>query len=181
MEPEKAVKEARKVIEASFKGESYRPQLKGKSGVFVTLNKNGLLRGCIGFTLPVELSTGLRDAALSAMRDPRFPPLEEKELGEVTIEVSLLTPPELVEGPLKDIEIGRHGLLLRKGFRSGLLLPQVAVEQQWGVEEFLDGCCMKAGLAPGEWKDAEVYRFEGIVFGEETPGGKVVKRNLNEK
>jgi uncharacterized protein len=181
LEPEKAVKEARKVIESSLNGESYTPKLEGKSGVFVTITKNGKLRGCIGFTRPVELSEGLRDAALSAMRDPRFPPLTEDELNEVVVEVSLLTPPEPVKEPLKEVEIGRHGVLLRKGFRSGLLLPQVAVEQGWDVGEFLDGCCMKAGLAPGEWKDAEVYRFEGVVFGETEPGGKIVKRDLNEK
>ncbi|TRO61950.1 TIGR00296 family protein [Candidatus Bathyarchaeota archaeon] len=181
MEPEKAVKEARRIIEAHFDGKDYTPELTGRAGVFVTLTKGGLLRGCIGFSSPVELSKGLKGASLSAIRDPRFPPMTKKELGEVEIEVSLLTPPEKVARPLDEIQVGKHGLIVRKGFHSGLLLPQVAVEQGWNVEEFLDGCCLKAGLPEGSWKEAEVYRFEGTVFGEERPRGKVVKRDLDEQ
>jgi uncharacterized protein (TIGR00296 family) len=184
LEPEKAVrvvKEARRVIEAHFKGENYFPEMEGKAGVFVTLTKGGMLRGCIGFPLPVELSKGIRDAALSVIKDSRFPPLAPEELGEIIVDVSLLTPPEKVEDPLNEIVVGKHGVFVRKGFRSGLLLPQVAVEQGWDTKELLDNCCLKAGLAPGDWKDAEVHLFEGVVFGEVEPGGKVVKRDLHEK
>ncbi len=170
MELEKAVKEARRVIEAHFEGGDYTPKLEGKAGVFVTLTKNGRLRGCIGFPLPVELSTGLKEAALGAINDPRFPPLKKEELKEVRVEVSLLTPPERVENPLRSIVVGKHGIIVRRGFHSGLLLPQVAVEQGWNLEEFLDYGCIKAGLPPGCWKDAEVYRFEAKVCGEESHG-----------
>lgn len=180
MEPEEAVKEARKVIDARFRGEEYVPEAEGKAGIFVTLKKGEELRGCIGFPLPRELPGCLCEAALAATRDPRFPPLREEEMGEVTVEVSFLSPPEQVDGP-GEIEIGEHGVMLRLGHRSGLLLPQVAVEQGWDAEEFLDHCCLKAGVPPGSWKrpEAKIYRFRGVVCCEEEPCGRVVRRKLD--
>jgi uncharacterized protein (TIGR00296 family) len=168
LEPQEVVKEARKVIELHFEGKDYEPKVSGRSGVFVTLKKDGELRGCIGLPLPTELSSGLKEAALAAMRDPRFPPLREEELPDITVEVTLLGPPEPLEGP-EGLEIGRHGVMLQCRGLSGLLLPQVATEQGWSAEEFLDACCAKAGLPPGSWKDpgARVYRFEGEVYGEQ--------------
>lgn len=180
MEPEEIVREARKVLESHFEDGDYTPQVGGMMGVFVTLNKHGELRGCIGLPNPVELSEGLREAALGAANDPRFPPLGKDELKEITIEVSLLSPPERVEDPLKEIEIGKHGIIIRHGYHSGLLLPQVPVEHKWKLREFLDHGCLKAGLTPGFWKEpgVEVFRFEGIVYAEKTPGGKAVRKEL---
>ena len=180
MESEEIVREARKIIESHFKGEDYKPEVSGESGIFVTLTKKGELRGCIGLPMPVELSKGLRDAALSAINDPRFPPLTVDELDEVKIEVSLLSPPEEVERPLEEIKVGKHGIIIRYGHNSGLLLPQVPVENKWSLKEFLDYGCLKAGLTPGFWKEpgVEVLKFECIIYCEKSPGGDIIRKEL---
>ena len=131
------------------------------------------------------------DSAVSAAtRDPRFYPLSAGELGGVVFEVSVLTPPEpvQVENPkeyLGKIKVGEDGLIVEKGGYKGLLLPQVPVEWSWCEEEFLCQCCVKAGLPPDSWltKGTKIYKFQAIVFEEETPEGEVkrVKLNANEK
>ena len=162
-------------------------------GVFVTINslKGGekKLRGCIGYPYPTSpLVEAVIDSAVSAAtRDPRFYPLSLVELGNVVFEVSVLTPPEAVEveNPkeyLANIKVGEDGLIVEKGFNKGLLLPQVPVEWEWCAEEFLCQCCVKAGLPPDSWltKDAKIYKFQAIIFEEETPQGKVKRMQLGE-
>jgi len=116
------------------------------------------LRGCIGYPYPTNpLVEAVIDAAISAAtRDPRFCPLEKKDVDKVVFEVSVLTPPEHVktekpEEYLKEIKVGEHGLIIEKGPYKGLLLPQVPVEWGWCEEEFLCQCCIKAGLPPDSW------------------------------
>ncbi|RKY39548.1 MAG: AMMECR1 domain-containing protein [Candidatus Omnitrophota bacterium] len=144
------------------------PRLLKKRGVFVTLKKNGNLRGCIGYIQPVKpLIEAVRDMAIeAAFNDPRFSPLQEKEMKEIEIEISVLSPLRRVED-IKEIKVGRDGLLIRKGFSSGLLLPQVATEYNWDREEFLMHTCYKAGLSPDAWREgAEIYTFTAEVFTE---------------
>jgi uncharacterized protein (TIGR00296 family) len=155
-------------------------------GVFVTINslKKGekQLRGCIGYPYPTNpLAEAVIDSAINAAtQDPRFYPLSLNELDKVVFEVSVLTPPELVDvkNPkdyLTKIKVGADGLIIEKGFFKGLLLPQVPVEWGWCEEEFLCQCCVKAGLPPDSWltKGAKVYKFQAIIFEEETPQGEV--------
>ncbi len=164
--------------------QSFESNFSFKSGVFVTLNTAMGLRGCVGFPLPdKKLYNALSEAAIAAAtEDPRFPPVNVDELDQITFEVTVLTPPEVIhisdtmEYPSK-IKVGRDGLIVKHGFNSGLLLPQVSVEYGWTEEEFLSHTCEKAGLPENCWKDKEtqVQKFEGIVFKEETPNGKVVR------
>ncbi|MCR8453539.1 MAG: TIGR00296 family protein [Crenarchaeota archaeon] len=166
--------------------------LKEKSGVFVTLNKliagkEEELRGCIGYIQPVyPLVEATIDAAISAAtRDPRFPPLSAEELSEILVEVTILTPPELIKvsSPtdyLKEIIIGRDGLIVEyKGF-GGTLLPQVPVEYGWDVRTFLEHLCWKAFLPKDCWKwpETKIYRYQGIIFKEDKPGGSVHRIKL---
>jgi len=154
------------------------------SGVFVTLNNQMGLRGCIGYPLPdKKLYNALVDAAIaSATEDPRFPSVNSQELEEITFEVIVLAPPEVIHvSDTKEyssqIKVGRDGLIVKRGFNSGLLLPKVPIEYQWTEEEFLSHTCEKAGLPKDCWRDKEtqVQKFEGVVFKEETPNGKVVR------
>ena len=158
-----------------------------ESGVFVTINDPSGLRGCIGYPLPdKKLFNALTDAAISAAtEDPRFPPVKLSEIDKIIFEVSVLTPPiEIqIEDPLdypKKIKVGKDGLIIKAGFNSGLLLPQVPIEYGWTEEQFLSHTCEKAGLSRDFWKnkEAQVLKFEGIVFKEETPNGKVVEVKL---
>jgi AmmeMemoRadiSam system protein A len=142
-------------------------RLNEQYGIFVTLNKHGTLRGCIGHIIgdqPLYLSCQ-QMAQAAALEDPRFPPVTEKELSDLEIEISVLTPLERVKD-YSTIVIGRDGLLIRKGYYSGLLLPQVAAEYGWTTEEFLQETCHKAGLPSDAYKakDAEVYKFSAEVF-----------------
>ena len=163
-------------------------------GVFVTINKleNGeqQLRGCIGYPYPTSpLVEAVIDSAINAAtQDPRFPSLSAKELGEVVFEVSVLTPPELIEtnNPkeyLSKFKVGEHGLIVERGPFKGLLLPQVPVEWNWCEEEFLCQCCMKAGLPPDTWltKGTRIYKFKAIIFEEETPQGIVKRKAIDGK
>ncbi len=146
-----------------------------KRGVFVTLNKYGELRGCIGYPYPIfKLKDAIIDAAISAaVNDPRFPRVTKEELGDIVIELTILTTPQVLKVKPKDlpqqIEIGRHGLIVKRGIYQGLLLPQVATEYNWSAEEFLCQTCWKAGLPQDAWleKDTEVSTFEGQIFKEE--------------
>ncbi|MDD5282407.1 MAG: AmmeMemoRadiSam system protein B [Candidatus Omnitrophica bacterium] len=146
------------------------PVLMQEMGAFVTLNKHGELRGCIGNlsgTQPLYLT--VRDMAVeAAMDDPRFSALSLPELKDVSIEISVLSPLKKVDSADKII-MGKHGVLVRKGYQSGVFLPQVATETGWSKEEFLNNLCVqKAGLAQNAWKnkDTELYIFEAEVFSE---------------
>jgi hypothetical protein len=186
------VKTARKTIEYYLEtgerlktgaGERFRKKL----GVFVTLESwpKKELRGCIGYPYPTEpLIDALTNAAVSAaVHDPRFPAIDKKEFEKTIVEITVLTEPKLIgsgkELPGKII-IGKHGLIIEYGPFSGLLLPQVAVEYNWKAEEFLAETCWKAGLSPDMWldKNTRVFCFEGQIFAEETPAGKVVEKNI---
>jgi len=138
-------------------------------GAFVTLKKRGQLRGCIGYPEPIKpLGDALLDSAASAaLRDPRFPPVTPDELPDLELEVSVLTKPEPVAN-IEDIQVGKHGLIIRQGFTSGLLLPQVATEWGWDRETFLEHTCQKAGLPKDAWRgDVEILSFSAEVFGED--------------
>lgn len=145
-----------------------------KRGVFVTLTKNGSLRGCIGFPYPVmPLGEAIDHAAGAAAReDPRFLPVTKDELPAISLEVTILTVPEPLKGePAKRPEhviVGKHGLIVRGMGTSGLLLPQVATEYGWDAKTFLDHTCMKAGLSGACWtsRNVEVLTFEGQIFSE---------------
>ncbi|MCX7705786.1 MAG: AmmeMemoRadiSam system protein B [bacterium] len=146
------------------------PVLLEKRGVFVTLRKKGELRGCIGTLLPQEpLVKAVRSMAIqSATADPRFPSVSFDELKDIEIEISVLTVPVKVSGP-DDIVLGRDGVIVKKGFRQGVFLPQVADETGWTKEQFLSALCAhKAGLEPDAWKkpDTELYTFQAEVFSE---------------
>lgn len=156
-----------------------------KTGVFVTLYKDNKLRGCIGYTEPIfPLWQATIKAALgAAFEDPRFPNLEKTELDKVRIELSVLTPPELIEVKdpnkyLDKIEIGKNGLMVEYSYCKGLLLPQVATEYNWDVPTFLCNTCRKAGLPMEMWHNlkCKVYRFEAKVFKEEFKEEKEEKK-----
>lgn len=142
-----------------------------KRSVFVTLKKNGKLRGCIGLIEPpvIFLSEAIQQMALAAaFEDNRFLPLNQAELNEIKIELSVLTLPRKVSG-VEEIELGRHGVIIKQGFNQGIFLPQVAEETGWNKEKFLSELCsQKAGLAQNCWQDpsVELYIFEAQVFGE---------------
>ncbi len=161
-----------------------------KCGVFVTLNVHEKgsygLRGCIGLPYATSpLVDAVVDAAKSAaFNDPRFPTVQRHEMDGITIEVSVLTPPELIgHDDKKDlpnqVTVGRDGLIIGLGWNKGLLLPQVPVEWGWDSREFLDQCCVKAGIPKNSWlrNDTEVYTFHAILFKEEEPRG-IIKRHI---
>ena len=188
------VKTARKAIENHLSGKERAvpkvdERFRKKLGVFVTLESypKKELRGCIGYPYPTEpLINALANAAVSAaVHDPRFPAIDKKEFEKTIVEITVLTEPKLIE--VKDkkelpskIKVGKHGLIIEYGPFSGLLLPQVAVEYNWSVEEFLAETCWKAGLSPDMWldKNARVFSFEGQIFAEESPDGKVVEKKI---
>lgn len=150
------------------------PVFSEKRGVFVTLTKDGELRGCIGFPYPLmPLGDAIVHAATAAAtEDPRFPPVGKSELDGITVEVTVLTAPVTLEGdPDKRPEriiVGKHGLIVRGMGTSGLLLPQVATEYGWDATTFLDHTCMKAGLPARCWTrpSVEILTFEGQIFTE---------------
>lgn len=141
-----------------------------KKGIFITLKKHETLRGCVGFTDPVyPLINALLEASVSAaVRDPRFPPVTKKEMDKISLEITVLSPPEKIEPFPENITIGEDGLVVEKGMFKGVLLPQVPVEWEWEAEEFLCQACMKAGLSPDCWLDEEttIYTFQGQIFSE---------------
>ena len=176
------IKLARNAIETFIKErkklevpENTSDTLKERMGAFVTLNKDGLLRGCIGYSEPIEpLVDAIIDVAISAaVNDPRFSPVTTSELEDLAIEVSVLTRPELIEvnkpeDYMDKIKIGEDGLIIERGSYKGLLLPQVAVEWGWNVEEFLYNTCVKAGLTADCWlyPDVKIYKFGSQIFQE---------------
>lgn len=146
------------------------PVLNKKMGAFVTLHERGELRGCIGNLVGSQpLYLTVRDMAVeAAVGDPRFPPVKKEELKDIAIEISALSELERIADPLS-IELGVHGVLVRRGFNSGVFLPQVATETGWAKEEFLSNLCShKAGLSADAWKDkaTEIYVFTAEVFSE---------------
>jgi len=162
-----------------------------KCGVFITLNvhEKGTygLRGCIGLPYPTSpmVDAVVEAARSAAFNDPRFPPVERNEMGGLTIEVSVLTPPMHLE--LDDrrrlpghVQVGRDGLIIEMGWNKGLLLPQVPVEWGWDSGEFLDQCCVKAGISKGSWMrpDTKVYTFQAILFKEYEPRGSIKRHTL---
>lgn len=162
-----------KTIEAVVRGKK-PPQfkdvparLKQNFGVFVTINKHGNLRGCIGHIYPDKPLYLIcqQMARAAALEDSRFKPVRESELPDLEIEISVLTPFERVTD-INEIVIGRDGLIVRRGYLSGLLLPQVATEYGWDVVEFLENTCEKAGLPRDAYKlkDTEIYKFSAQVF-----------------
>ena len=164
---------ARTVIENKARGKAV-PEFKIESsllkenrGAFVTLQKKGQLRGCIGYIQAYEPlhKTIEKMAEAAAFKDPRFPPVREKELPELDIEISVLTPLRRITD-VREIEVGKHGIYIMKGGWSGLLLPQVATEYGWDRQTFLDHTCQKAGLPSNAWKekDTEIYIFSADIF-----------------
>lgn len=160
------------------------PVFQERRGVFVTwkVHPGGLLRGCIGYPLPVlPLADAIRRAAVSAaVEDPRFPPVTAPELAGLSAEVSVLGFPSPLSPTdrARWVVPGRDGVIVETNRTSGLLLPQVAVELGWTAEELLDGTCEKAGLPPGAWRrpEVQVRTFQAEVFGEDAPGGTVHRR-----
>ena len=145
------------------------PGLSQKAAAFVTLRqRNGQLRGCIGRVEATDslLRTVENCAISAATRDHRFSPVTElAELDELVIEISVLSPFRRISSP-EEIEVGRHGLLIRQGMQTGLLLPQVASDRGWSRDEFLQAICTKAGLPSDAWHTAELSVFRAEVFEE---------------
>lgn len=176
IEKEKLLKIARRTLEtylATKNKPDFRIEdeiLKEKRGTFVTLHKNDKLRGCIGNMVGQKaLWETVRDMVIeSALNDSRFSPVTKEELNQIDIEISVLTPLERVDD-VEKIIMGKHGVIIKKGFRQGVFLPQVADETGWSREEFLSALCShKAGLPADAWKDkdVEIYIFSAQVFGE---------------
>ncbi len=178
------LKIARDSIESYINNEQSEPErenyhqkeLDENRGVFVTIHKNKELRGCIGYPYPVlPLFNAIVKAARgAAFGDPRFPVLQKDELPEINIEVSVLTEPEIinVNNPqeyIKKINIGKDGLIIEKNMYSGLLLPQVATENNFTSSQFLNCVAQKAGLGFDAWKekDSKIYKFQADIFKEE--------------
>ena len=144
------------------------PALKEHCGAFVTLHKGGKLRGCIGNLIGYKplYQTVTSMARAAAFEDPRFYPVEENEMKDIDIEISVLSPLRKIQS-IDEFQLGRHGIYIIKGEHRGTFLPQVAEETGWTKEEFFGHCARdKAGLAWNGWKDAELYVYEAIVFGE---------------
>ena len=145
------------------------PQLKEICGAFVTLHSQGMLRGCIGNIVGRRplIDTVRSMAHAAAFEDPRFPALTAGEFDVIDIEISVLSPLHEISS-IDEIETGVHGILITKGFNSGVLLPQVAVEQGWDRDTFIMHTCLKAGLPADAWKDpsAKIEIFSAVVFSE---------------
>jgi AmmeMemoRadiSam system protein A len=145
--------------------------LNERCGAFVTLHIRGELRGCVGYIeARFPLSRTVREVAeKAAFEDPRFSPLTAEELEHVAIEISVLSPLRKIED-VKEIEVGKHGLVLDAGYTRGLLLPQVATEYDWNRDQFLSHTARKAGLQPDAWKQkgVAIFIFTSDVFSETT-------------
>jgi hypothetical protein len=155
------------------KPQDYPIELDEELGVFVTLNKNNNLRGCIGYAEPIKpaIDATMDVALAAAFNDPRFPQVSPDEFDKLDFEVTVLTKPEMIvvahpKQYFDEIEIGRDGLIIQKGYAKGLLLPQVATENAFTKEEFLEHTCMKAGISADSWMDesCDVFKFQGQIF-----------------
>lgn len=170
---------ARQALEMHLRGHSFGsppeipPSLQEPGAAFVTLRSEEGLRGCVGSLEPTKplLDTVAHCAISAATSDPRFSPVDSPELGRLTIEISVLSPLQ----PLQDVSqflLGTHGVCVKAGRHRGVLLPQVAAEQGWDRETFLDFACQKARLAAGAWRQgADLHIFTAEVFGETEPPG----------
>jgi AmmeMemoRadiSam system protein A len=174
LEKKELLRLARKTIERYLvAGESASPLPAGpvfseKRGVFVTLHRDGELRGCIGYPLPLKpLGEAVREMAIAAaFDDPRFPAVAADELAGLDIEISVLTVPRAVAG-LESVRVGVDGIIIAKGTQRGLLLPQVPLEQGWDLEQYISYGCRKAGLPADEWRrGVRIETFQAVVFGE---------------
>jgi AmmeMemoRadiSam system protein A len=164
---------ARDSIEAHLKGKAATPVKTDSNvlcearGAFVSLHRQGQLRGCIGYLEAVKplLQTVREMAAAAAFHDPRFRPLQAGELADLEIEISVLSPMRLIEST-DEIETGKHGLYIVRGLNRGLLLPQVATQYHWDRQAFLEQTCCKAGLPSEAWKDpgTKIFVFSAAVF-----------------
>jgi len=191
------VRTARQAIADHFAGKNFdyvadaSSELRAPRGVFVTLfdkARSQKLRGCIGNPFPKTslINETVRCAVDAATMDPRFVPVRKDEfLQSVAMEVTVLSPLEdiVVKSPLDltlNIKVGRDGLFVDGLGTRGLLLPQVAVDEGFDEEEFLNECCLKAGLMPDAWVTGgvKVARFQGQIFSEDEPGGRVFERKL---
>ncbi len=171
------LKLARKAIASVFN--STQPEMdaggdsffKEHRGVFVTLHKEGMLRGCIGYVQAVKPLAGavVDMARAAAFEDPRFPSLAPDEFDSIDIEISIMSPLEPAHS-IRDVVVGKHGIVIRRGMMQGLLLPQVAVEENWDRETFLMHACSKAGLISSAWEDDEtsILIFTAEVFSEKS-------------
>lgn len=154
--------------EADADPSTFPDALKTPCGAFVTLNEHGDLRGCVGrFDASGPLYKVVQEMAVaSATQDYRFQPVRDEEVKDLEIEISVLTPMRKISS-IEEFELGKHGIYMKKGFRSGTFLPQVAKETGWSREEFLGHCAQdKAGIGWDGWRDADLYVYEAIVFGE---------------
>jgi AmmeMemoRadiSam system protein A len=165
---------ARATVRASVRGERLppiadHPELRALRGVFVSLHRGGALRGCLGhLEADLEVGEATRRMAVAAARDdPRFPPVSLDELDGLEVEVSVLSPFRPIAPG--DVVPGRDGLLVRRGTRAGVLLPQVAVEQHWDRPTFLGAVCQKAGLPAHAWRDPDTALF---AFGAQIVPGR---------
>lgn len=190
----KLITQLRKVLKDIFEGketldidENIKKEFSEKMGVFVTLNRyeDHSLRGCIGITEPIyPLWQAVISAGISSsFKDPRFYPLSRDELDKVVIELSFLSVPKKIDkskNVLEQFEIGKHGLIIEKEKKIGLLLPQVATDMCLTKEQFLELTCQKAGLLKEcyKQKDTNIYIFEALVFEEEYPNGPVIRKEL---
>jgi uncharacterized protein (TIGR00296 family) len=190
----KTVKYSRKTIESILKNKKIISNnldrfFKEKLGVFVTIHTypNNDLRGCMGIPYPImSLNDSIKEASKSVINDPRFPILTIEELNRILIEVTVLSKPIKIKisepiDYIKNIKIGKDGLIIKNGFHSGLLLPQVPIEHSWNIYEYLENICLKAGLPPNSWKDKEsiIYKFLGQVFSEIEPNGEIKEKYLD--
>jgi len=141
------------------------PRLMANGAAFVTINRKGTLRGCIGTIQPVMplYRAVITNAVSACSRDPRFPPMTKEELRDMEVQVTVLSSLEPLDD-IKNIQIGIHGLYIVKGINSGVLLPQVAQEYNWDVRTFLEQVAIKAGLPKEAWKDAELYSFTADII-----------------
>jgi len=189
------VRLARTSVEAYIKNKkisSIEKNSNKKAGVFVTLyyinktNNEKNLRGCIGYVFPTQnIYHSVFDAAINAAtEDPRFIAINEKELDDVIFEVSVLTKPSLIrlditDASLSKVVIGRDGLMLESRYGSGLLLPQVPVEQKWNVRDYLSNLCYKAGAPSDAWllPDSKLYTFCSLKFREKLPNREICAEN----
>lgn len=169
---------AHEAVAAAVRGEALgtgapTDHLGERRGAFTSLHIHGKLRGCIGFIEPLFplWQTVYETARAAATQDPRFLPIQSDELSDLAVEISVMSPLHPIEP--EQVEVGKHGLLVSRGNRRGLLLPQVATQAGWTAEEFLAQTCIKAGLPPDAWRaGAKIEAFTAEVFGEDDAGNR---------
>lgn len=161
------------LLEEPLPGAEVSPRLMTPQAVFVSLHNGARLRGCVGFTEAARalVSAVMENAVSAAVRDLRFPPVTAAELPEITIEISAMSALEEIDA--RDVVTGVHGLLIERGGRRGLLLPQVATEHHWDLETFLRQLCLKAGIAEDSWQlpGTRLFGFTAQVFSEDQSAG----------